>query len=342
MLRFAVLAAVLLLACEPTNEAAQSSVPANPKPAAAVAAGCPNAGPLVSNAYQPPAIANTTASYVRTCDRAGGWSLELPPGWFERSSPQHGREVMSYDPNGMLDNGGSNPPADGVFVRLQMMHNPERSDASAFALSPLNPYRRNVREQRTVTLAGQPAEFYAAPSYWASTETDLFWYLKSPFFADRVVVVTVVRAESPLRAEAERLVTSLRFFQPTAVNLVPSVSRSEIIARVSSRPGLTLTRIEAKLVLRKDLETAGSFRDGYSDPDALAWVVAYAGDGIHRMGSGGPFIPGAVRAPPAPALCLSTVDIYPADGQPAATSSGGCDTKSAWPTWFDALADRGH
>jgi hypothetical protein len=342
-LRLAILGAVLLLACEPTEEAAQSSVPASPKPIAAVAAGCPNAGPPVSNAYQPPAIANTTASFVRTCDRAGGWSLELPPGWFERLSAQHGRELFSYDPNGMLNNGGNNPPADGVFIRLQMMQNPERLDTAAFAVWPLIAQTPNARDHRQIVLAGQSAEFYAVPSYWSPSETDLVWFVKSPFFDDRMVVVRVVRAESPLRAEAERVVTSLRFFEPAPINLTPTMSRAEAIARVASRSGLSLTRIEAKLILRKELGAPSRFGyDFYTDPDALTWVVAYAGTGIQPFRVG-VFVDRGPTAPtPAPTLgpCLSTVEVFPADGMMGSTHGGSCDLQS-WPSWFDTLVDRG-
>jgi hypothetical protein len=251
---------------------------------------------------------------------------------------------MSYDPNGMLSNGGSNPPADGVFVRLQMMQNPERLDAAAFATWPVIARTPNAREHRQVIVAGRSAEFYAVPSYWSPSETDLVWFVKSPFFDDRMVVVTVVRAESPLRAEAERLVTSLRFFDPAPINLTPALTRAEAIARVTSRSGLSLTRIEAKLILRKELGAPSRFGyDFYTDPDALTWVVAYAGTGIHPVRVGGIHIDRGPNAPtpaPTPGPCLSTVEVFPADGMIGSTHGGGCDLQS-WPGWFDALVDRG-
>jgi hypothetical protein len=292
------------------------------------------------------AVANKTATHALTCDRAGGWALQLPPGWFERWSNQHGREIMSYDPTGSYFNDGSYPEPNQIFIRLQMMQNPDHFTPAEFQSFLNRGGGRLVREQHQVAIAGQPAEAYTIwqseiPPY-AYLETRVDWYVRSPFFDDRMVVITARSADSPLRSEAERLVASLRFFQPTAVNLIPTISRSEILARVSSRPGLVPTRIEAKLVLRKDLDATGQLgRDLYSDPDALAWVIAYAGAGIHRMGSGGPFIPGGATAPRPPEACLSTVDIYPADSLPGMAALGGCDTKSAWPTWFDALPDRG-
>ena len=348
MLRVALLgalaAAALLLSCGSLDDATQSSALAGPKATPAVPSSCPAAGPPMSNAFPRQAIANTTATYAVTCDRAGGWSLELPPGWFERWSNQHGREILSYDPTGSNFNDGSYPEHGQVFMRLQMMPNPERFTPAEFQ-SFLGRGGSLLREQHPVAIGGQAAESYTIwqsriPPY-AYLETGLQWYVRSPFFDDRMVVITATPSDSPLRAEAERVVASLRFFQPTPVNLVPTISRSEIIARVSPRPGLTPTRIEAKLVLRKDLDATGGLgRDFYSDPDALAWVVAYAGPGIHGINLGGGF-GHAPAQPRGSEMCLSTVDIYPADAEPAMTAAGGCDTKVAWPTWFDALTDRG-
>jgi hypothetical protein len=346
MRRLGLLAAVLLISCASPKDEAQSSALAGANATPAPASGCPPAGPPPRNAWPQQAIPNTTATYALICDRAGGWALELPPGWFERWSNQHGREILSYDPTGSTLNDGSYPELGQVFIRLQMFQNPERYAPAEFQAFLNRVGGGLVREQHHVVIAGQPAESYTIwqsqiPPY-AYLETRLHWYVRSPFFDDRMVVITATPSDSPLRAEAERLVASLRFFKPTAVSLVPAISRSEILARVSSRPGLALTRIEAKLVLRKDLDATGQLgQDFYSDPDALAWVVTYAGAGIHGLNLGGPYIPGGAKLPRPAEVCLSTTDIYPADDQPAMTAAGGCDTKSAWPTWFDALPDRG-
>jgi hypothetical protein len=217
------------------------------------------------------AVANKTATHALTCDRAGGWALQLPPGWFERWSNQHGREIMSYDPTGSYFNDGSYPEPNQIFIRLQMMQNPDHFTPAEFQSFLNRGGGRLVREQHQVAIAGQPAEAYTIwqseiPPY-AYLETRVDWYVRSPFFDDRMVVVTARSADSPLRSEAERLVASLRFFQPTAVNLIPTISKSEILARVSSRPGLVPTRIEAKLVLRKDLDATGQLgRDPLQRP----------------------------------------------------------------------------
>ena len=289
------------------------------------------------------ATVNATGSTLVICDRAGGWSLSLPAGWFDRPSSQHGREIFSYDPTGM-DNDGNNPPAEGVSIRLQMMQNPRGLDPAAF----MHQYSGGPRvlDQRSVTLAGQPAELVAVRSLWSDAATELLWYLRSPYFLDRVVALHLVRPESPLRADAERLVSSLRFFPPTPISFIPVVTRAEAIARVMSRPELTLTRIEAKLVLRKELEAAiGRGTDFYTDPDALTWVIAYAGTGIFRSGPGALRIPGTQSAPPPPPtpqpVCLSTFVAFPADGEIGSTIGPGCDTTSSWPAWFDGLVDHG-
>jgi hypothetical protein len=293
-----------------------------------------------------PAKANLSAGDLTVCDAAGGWSMVMPQGWFERPSRQHGREIMSYDPAGM-DNSGSMPGPGQILVRLQMIQNPSGLDPVAFAAMPIGGIHELIRGHRRVTVAGEPAELYEVgnipPSSPDHPETTLFWYLRSPFFADRMVVISLARPESTLRAEGERIVASLRFFQPTPISFIPTVSRADAIARVTSRPELALTRIEAKLVLRKELEATKRFGiDWYSDPDALAWVVVYAGSGIHQQSFGG--VPSSLllsTPAPTPGPCLSGLVVFPADGEPGSSIGPGCDTRSSWPSWFDALIDRG-
>jgi hypothetical protein len=345
--RFLCIGITLGISCGSLNTETRTGVLAGPKATLAPGNGCPSAGPPVPNAHPAQAVANTTAAFVQTCDRAGGWGLELPLGWFERWSNQHGREILSYNPAGMNFNDGSYPEPGQIFIRLQMVQNPERFAPAEFERFLDRGGSRLIRAHHQVTIAGQPADEFKIwesriPPY-AYLETNLQWYVRSPFFDDRMVVITATPADSPLRPEAEHLVASLRFFEPTAVNLIPTKSRSEIMAQVSSRPGLALTRIEAKLVLRKDLDATGKLgRDFYSDPDALAWVVAFAGSGIYGVNFGGPPAKSATSTGmPTPGVCLSTVDIYPADDQPGMTASGGCDTKQSWPAWFDALPNRG-
>jgi hypothetical protein len=294
-----------------------------------------------------PVEANIGSLDLTICDVAGGWSMVVPPQWFERPSRQHGREIMSYDPAGM-DNSGSIPGPGQILVRLQMYQNPNGLGPAAFAAAvPMGVHFPNVRTHRQVTIAAQPADLYELENVSRPSpdwpETTLLWYLRSPFFADRMVVISLDRPESALRAEGERIVASLRFFQPTPLSFVPKVSRGDAIARVTSQPGLALTRIESKLVLRKELQATGQFGiDWYTDPDALAWVVVYAGSGIRQQNFGGVpfrFLP-STPAPTQPP-CLSGLVIFPADGEAGSQIGPGCNAQSSWPAWFDTLIDHG-
>jgi hypothetical protein len=294
-------------------------------------------------AYEP-ATANLSSGDITVCDLAGGWSMVVPQAWFERPSQQHGREIMSYDPARMESSGGI-PGREQVLVRLQMVQNPTGLAPAAFAATPFGGIREMIRDQKQVTIAGQAAELYEVgnipPSSPDQSETTLFWYLKSPFFADRMVLVSLARPDAALRAEGERIVASLRFFQPTPINFVPTVSRAAAITRATARAGLVLTRIEAKLVLRKELEATKRFGvDWWSDPDALTWVVVYSGTGIYQVNFGPGFRPNATPAPPPPP-CLLGLVIFPADGESGSQIGPGCDTGSSWPTWFDSLIDHG-
>lgn len=310
----------------------------------APAPSCDRLRPRTTGVAYEPATPNLGSGDITVCDLAGGWSMVVPQAWFERPSQQHGREIMSYDPARTESSGGV-PGREQILVRLQMVQNPTGLAPAAFAATPFGGIWEKVRDQKQVTIAGQPAELYEVgnipPSSPDQPETTLFWYLRSPFFADRMVRVSLARPDAALRAEGERIVASLRFFQPTPINFVPTVSRTAAIARVTSRAELVLTRIEAKLVLRKELEATKQFgTEWWSDPDALAWVVVYAGTGIHQQNFGPGFRLNGTPAPPPP--CLSGLVIFPADGESGSQIGPGCNPGSSWPTWFDSLIDHGN
>jgi hypothetical protein len=344
--------AILLFGCTTNGEQvgarpSERALPVATQAPVASASTCGRGRPPSTGVMFEPVEANIGSRDLTICDVAGGWSMVVPPQWFERPSRQHGREIMSYDPAGM-DNSGSIPGPGQILVRLQMYQNPNGLDPAAFAVAlPMGVHFPTVRSQRQVTIAGQPAELYELGNVSRTSpdwpETTLLWYLRSPFFADRMVVISLYRPESALRAEGERIVASLRFFQPTPLSFVPKVSRGDAIARVTSQPGLALTRIESKLVLRKELQATGQFGiDWYTDPDALTWVVVYAGSGIHQQRFGGvpfrflPSTPAPTQAP-----CLSGLVIFPADGEAGSQIGPGCNAQSSWPTWFDSLIDHG-
>jgi hypothetical protein len=310
MRRLGLLAAVLLISCGSLSDGTQSG-----------------------------ALAGGRNRHIVDVD--GGWSLDAPSSWFDRPSAQHGREIMNYDPAGM-DNDGNTPPPGAIFFRIQMQQNQERLDAAGFLRARGQGVGSAVLEHSEVFVAGQPAEFYLVrqplPIGMTRLEKTLSWYLKSPFFDDRMVVITAVPGDSPFRADIERIVGSLHFDQPAAVNLTPTVSRADALARVLSHPGLVVDRIEAKLVLYKELEATNQFgRSGMDDPDSLVWVVVYSGKGIGLPRNGPP--PSLNSGPTkTPDPCTWAFEVFHADASPG-SSQIGCNARFTWPEWFAGLPD---
>jgi len=295
----------------------------------------------VEDQTQSGALAGARDRHIEDVD--GGWSLDAPSSWFDRPSAQHGREIMSYDPTGM-DNDGNTPPPGTIFFRLQMQQNPDRLDAAGFLRAKGQGAGPGVLEHSQVLIAGQPTEFYLLrqqlPVEFARLEKTLYWFLRSPFFEDRMVVISAVPGDSPFRADVERIVGTLHFAQPAAVNLTPTISRAEALARVLSRPGLVVDRIEAKLVLYKELEATNQFgRSGMDDPDSLVWVVVYSGKGI-RIKIHGPGPPITTGATQTPEPCVWAWEVFHADTSPG-SSGFGCNSRFTWPEWFAGLPDHG-
>ena len=220
MRRLALLAAVLLVSCGSLNEETQSG-----------------------------ALAGGRDRHIVDAD--GGWSLEAPSSWFDRPSAQHGREIMNYDPTGM-DNDGNTPPPGGIFLRLQMQQNPDRLGAASFLLARGQGSGSGVIEHSQLLIAGQPTEFYLLrqhlPAEFARLEETLYWFLKSPFFDDRMVVISAVPGDSPLRADVERIVGSLHFSQPALVSRLQNDRRFDALraCAVTSRARGRSYRSEAR------------------------------------------------------------------------------------------------
>jgi len=273
-------------------------------------------------------------------DAEGGWTLDATSSWFDRPSAQHGREIMSYDPTSK-DNEGNMPPLGGALVRIQMQQNPDRLDAEDFLRIRGLGVGPDVLERRRPIIAGEPAEFYAVrhtfPADMQRQEATLFWFLRSPFFDDRMVVISAVPGDSQLRAGIERILESLHFDRPTAVNTTPTISRADALARVLSRPGLMVDRIEAKLVLYKELEATNQFgRSGVDDPDSLVWVVVYSGIGIGLPRHVPPSLGSEPSQTPEP--CVWAWEVFHADASPG-SSGAGCNSRFTWPEWFAGLPD---
>ena len=263
--------------------------------------------------------------------------MDMPQGWFERAAPQHGREFRSYDPSIPLPGNYSSeglPPVGQVLVRMQMQQNLDRLDAAKFFQVPgVSGPGVQVREHKRVMVAGQTAEFWSLwqnqPAEFQRLEPTHRWYLRSPFFDDRMVVIYAAPGESPLRSEVERIIASLQFYQPAPASLVPTVSRQDAIDRVVSRPPgkpSTATRAEAKLTQYKNWERLqGGSRSYGTDPDTLVWVVAWVAPDITTR-RGDPCAWGVSVSAARPLAPADNVGVFQCG-------------PGTWPAWFDQLAD---
>ena len=291
---------------------------------------------------------------VRVKDDFGGWSIDRPATWFDRPQGMLGRAIRNYDftPNDFP------PPPGGVGLALSLVivrSGEEQLDLEGFAdrqvWTATCTACRRILERREVTIAGQPAKFFSVsqnqPSPLDQLEPHLYWLVRSPFFADRVLVITGGPAALPGREELERIVASIQFFRPAPPILVPTRTKAELIASVIAT-GATITRINAKLMLNREFERAynavlGAAASGptaaYSgtDPDTLVWVVAFTGSGFTPT-KGGPPGFGATRTPTPWAWSIAVLPAREPYGW-SGPSMGG--PEATWPAWFDQLVDRG-
>jgi hypothetical protein len=308
----------------------------------------------------------------RIIDDQGGWSIDAPKTWFDQVQTPYGygrRAVTSYDPAT-----SSIPVPTGANVTVQLLWDWDGSattDLRTFAerhvwIATCTACRR-IHETRRVTLAEQDAEFYSVsqnqPQPFDKLEPRLFWLLRSPYFADRVLVIQAVPAASPLRATVERIVSSLQLFRPAPPDLTPTKTRQQVVDDVRSgvnpTPGMipgAITRIEAKLMrwqgweiaynaaLRASSAAGGgpSGAHGAIDPDLVVWVVAMTGTFEQLARGPAPLLrsPGASAAPArTPIVQYWRISVVPARepygwGGP---SFGG--PEPSWPAWFDQLTD---
>jgi hypothetical protein len=343
ILRSLVAGALFLVSCGTLNDDTQSGALAGSKATAAPTqtAGRPVGVPATGD--------------VRLKDDFGGWSIDRPAIWFDMPQAMHGVAVRNLA-FGMNDF----PPPPGSVVlslRLETVHPGEEGlDLETFASRRVWTATcaacRKILERGDLSIAGEPAKFFAVyqnqPSPLEQFEPHLYWLVRSPFFGDRVLVITGWPTTSPGREDLERMVTTIQFFRPAPPILVPMRTKAEVIASVGGA-GRTITRSEAKLMLYREFERAyndvlraasGGPSAAYSatDPDTLVWVVALTGSGLTPMKGGGPPGAGAVRTP---SPWLWSIAVVPARepyswGGP---SMGG--PEASWPVWFDQLIDRG-
>ena len=292
---------------------------------------------------------------VRVKDDFGGWSIDRPASWFDTPQAMHGSALRNL---AFSMNDFPPPPGTvGLGLRLETVHPGEEGlDLETYAkrrvwISTCATCLK-ILERGDLTIAGQPAKFFSVfqnqPSPLEQFEPHLYWLVRSPFFADRVLVITGGPAASPGREELERIVATIQFFRPTPPILVPMRTKAEIIASLSG-PGRTVTRSEAKLMLYREFERAynavlraasGGPTAEYSatDPDTLVWVVAFTGSGFTPMKGGPPGLGEATRTPTPWSWGISVVPAREPYGW-GGPSMGG--PEATWPAWFDQLADRG-
>lgn len=326
--------------------------------AAASASAAPTAGRPVGS---------PAPDWVRITDDHGGWSIDTPKEWFDQQVTPFGygaHGISSYDPATT-----SIPLKTGMSVSVQLMWdwNGDATDLRTFAERRVWTATcvacRRVLDTRRVALAGQDADFYVVeqnqPTPFDALEPRLFWLLRSPYFADRVLVIQAVPGASPLRPTVERMVNTLQLFRPTPPDLTPTKTRQQVIDEI--RRGVSLppmsagaiNGIEAKLMRWQDWEIAHnaalratsavsggpSAVHGGIDPDVVVWVVAMSG--TFDAPQKGPGPPGLNATPaPTPAQRHWRISVVPARepyswGGP---SMGG--PEMTWPIWFEQLIDR--
>jgi hypothetical protein len=316
-------------------------------------------------------VGTPALDWRRITDEHGGWSIDVPRSWFDHARSPTGsswRGSSSYDPST-----STIPLPTGASIGIQLLW-----DWDGDATTDLRTFAerrvwiatcvacRKILETRRTTLAGQDAEFYTVsqnqPQPFDQLEPHLFWLLRSPYFADRVLVITAVPAASPFRATVERIVSTLQLFRPTPPDLTPTKTRQQVIDEfrrgVNPMPGSfgTGTRVEAKLMRWQDWEIAynaalrassaagggPSGAHGAIDPDVVVWVVAMTG--TFEQLARGPAPP--LRSPgasPAPAR-TPIVQHWRISAVPArepygwgGPSFGG--PEPTWPAWYDQLTD---
>jgi hypothetical protein len=342
ILRSLLVGALVLVSCGSLEDDGQSGALAGSKATAAP----------TQTAGRPVGAPATGA--VRVKDDFGGWSIDRPAAWFDMPQALHGTALRNFEfgPNDFPPP----PGAVGLSLRLETVHPGEEGlglegFASRRVWIATCAACRKILEQDDRSIAGQPAKFFSVyqnqPSPLEQFEPRLYWLVRSPFFDDRVVVITGGPTTSPARDELERIVATIQFFRPAPPILVPTRTKAEIIASLSGA-GRTVTLSEAKLMLYREFERAyndvlraasGAPTAVYSatDPDTLVWVVAFTGSGSILPMKGGPPGSGAVRTPSPWAWSIT---VLPAR-EPynwAGPSMGG--PEATWPAWFDQLVDR--
>ena len=312
-------------------------------------------------------LGSPAPDWTRVTNELGGWSIDAPKAWFAQPITPFGNGglgITSYDPAT-----SSIPVKTGMNVTVHLMWdwNGDATDLRTFAERRVWTATcvacRKVLETRHLTLAGQDADFYVVeqnqPHPFDELEPRLFWLLKSPYFADRVLVIQAVPGASSLRATVEQMVTTLQLFKPGPPALTPTKTRQQVTDEFRSRDG-TVTRVEAKLMRWQEWESAynavlrarsaisggPSAARGGNDPDVLVWVVAVTGT-FYELKVGPPPGPGSIGPPganvapaPTPRQQHWRITVVPAREPYNWGGPSESGPEPTWPSWFDQLVDR--
>jgi hypothetical protein len=288
----------------------------------------------------PPPVATragAAAGYRRIASDQGGWSMEIPEKWVAETGNLRGAEIASFDMQS-TDFSGNAPASDQLRIRVTLM--PEYDHLSLEALGAKGGLSSPgpVVEQLATTVAGQPAmrTLMRSSSPHPFDQQHVYWHLRSPFFADRVVIVDAWPADGALRAVADRAITTFELSQPK-VTAQTSIPRQDAIERATSylRINGRVDRVAAKLVSYHEYEIASNFGHSYTqDPDDLVWVVVTTGEFVSTHSRPAPI--GGSPGPVPPDRMIVQV---------LGSSTGGYfagmySPQDTWPAWFDGLTDR--
>ena len=183
--------AVLLISCGTTVSETQGQ--------AGHAGGAPTSAPAPT-AGRP--AGSPEPGWHRISNDRGGWSIDVPDGWFDRVTTL-GIAIGSAD-----FDASTVASMTEVRMSVRLLNYYDGGGLQAFARSNVwiatCAACTRVLESARIVIGGQDAEFYSVyqnqPKPFDELEPGLYWLIRSPFFADRVGVVTAI----PARAHYDR------------------------------------------------------------------------------------------------------------------------------------------
>jgi len=282
-------------------------------------------------------IAGSAAGYDRIASSDGGWSMEIPDKWVAEKGNLRGAEIASFDMQG-TDSSGNAPASDQLRIRVTVM--PEYDHLSIAELGAKGGLSGPgpAIEQVATAVAGQPAvrTLMRSSSPQPFDQKHVYWHFRSPFLADRILIIDAWPADGALRAIADRAIATVLLGQPKVTMAAP-LSRQQTIDRATTylRAFGRVDHVSEKLVDYHEYELVSNSGRSYTvDPDELVWVVVTTGEFVSTHSR--PYNPNASPGPLPPdrlivqVLRSSTGDFF----------SGMSSEQPTWPSWFDGLTDR--